>query len=380
MIRRARATWDLILRVLMKSVLLLVLATVLSAMLGLTTQGFEMTLYNSIFPGRTRLPYGDDPQRSYNVTLVDLDAMLASHEIAGSPEREDEFRVLLFGDSSIWGFLQLPDMTLTAKLNEAGVILEDGRTARFYNLGYPTMSLFKDLLVLQKGLSYHPDLILWFVTLESFPKKDQLDAPLVQWNSKAARELIQNQHLALSSADDRFIEQSVWDRTIFGSRKVIMDQIRHQIYAIMWAATGIDHEIPEIYPSPRTDLSEDPVFHGYDPEDLELEDLSFDILEAGMAIAGEVPVILINEPIFIAPNADVGIRYNFYYPRWAYDFYRSALLRVGRENGWTLIDLWNLLPPSSFTDTAIHTNEQGTEVMAEALLSELQLDSNRRTK
>jgi len=44
-----------------------------------------------------------------------------------------------------------------------------GKQARVYNLGYPTMSLTKDLLILSRALHYQPDLIIWLVTLESFP-------------------------------------------------------------------------------------------------------------------------------------------------------------------------------------------------------------------
>ncbi len=46
--------------------------------------------YNVIFPGRERLPYGDQPDRSYNISLYQLEAMFASHEIAGAPESGED--------------------------------------------------------------------------------------------------------------------------------------------------------------------------------------------------------------------------------------------------------------------------------------------------
>lgn len=371
MIERIHATWTFLLRTLMKTTLLLALAGVASAVLGSSMQGVEITLYNSVFPGRKRLPYADDPQRSYNVTLVDIEAMFASHEIAGAARRGDEFRVLLLGDSSIWGFLQPAERTLAEELNEANILLEDGRRARFYNLGYPTMSLFKDLLLLQKGITYQPDLILWFVTLESFPRHKQLEAPLVQWNADPALDLIRQYRLDISREDERYITQDLWDRSLFGSREIIMDQIRHQMYAVMWTATGVDHAIPDAYTPPRREFEDDMSFQGYLPDELEESDLSFDILDAGLALAADLPVVLINEPIFISPDTTAGIRYNFYYPHWAYDLYREALMRRSEERGWTYIDLWDLLPPESFTDTAIHTTEKGTAAIADALILEL---------
>ena len=50
--------------------------------------------YNHIFPGRKRLPYGENPERAYNLSLFNLEAMFASHELAGSVKADDEYRVI----------------------------------------------------------------------------------------------------------------------------------------------------------------------------------------------------------------------------------------------------------------------------------------------
>ena len=44
--------------------------------------------------------------------------------------------------------------------------MPDGRLLRAYNLGYPVMSLTKDLLLLELAHSYTPNLVVWCVTLE----------------------------------------------------------------------------------------------------------------------------------------------------------------------------------------------------------------------
>ncbi len=43
--------------------------------------------------------------------------MFASHEISAGAKPADEFRVILIGDSSTWGFLLPADQTLAAYLN-----------------------------------------------------------------------------------------------------------------------------------------------------------------------------------------------------------------------------------------------------------------------
>ncbi len=128
-----------------------------------------LSAYNILFPGRLRLPYGEDPTQSYNLSLFNLEAMFASHAVA-APKAANEYRVVLIGDSSTWGYYLKPDQTSSAYLNQANLTWSDGRKMRFYNLGYPTQSLAKDLLILNHALRYQPDMILWVVSLESFSR------------------------------------------------------------------------------------------------------------------------------------------------------------------------------------------------------------------
>ena len=46
----------------------------------------RVSAYNHLFPGRQRLPYSDDPQHAYNLSLYNLEAMFASHELAAGPK------------------------------------------------------------------------------------------------------------------------------------------------------------------------------------------------------------------------------------------------------------------------------------------------------
>ena len=70
----------------------------------------RLSLYNRLLPGRLRLPYGDEPSKAYNLSLYNLEAMFSSHQI-GAAKPPDEYRVILIGDSSTWGFLLPADQT-----------------------------------------------------------------------------------------------------------------------------------------------------------------------------------------------------------------------------------------------------------------------------
>jgi hypothetical protein len=96
--------------------------------------------------------------------------------------------------------------------------------------------------------------------------------------------------------------------------------------------------------------------------------LDIDFLGAGMEIAGDVPILLVNEPIFISQGQNSDLRYNSFYPRWAYDDYRDLLAVETAENGWDYLDLWDSIPADEFTDTPVHLTADGTAMLANLLM------------
>ena len=148
----------------------------------------KLSLYNCIFPGRERFPFGET-SAAYNLSLFDLDAMFASHVLARDREVAEEYRVLLIGDLSVWGTLLTPEQTLAGQLNSSAVSA-CGKTVRAYNLGYPYISLMQDLMILDQALEYQPDMVIWLTTLESFPRDKQLTSPIVANNAERVRDLI----------------------------------------------------------------------------------------------------------------------------------------------------------------------------------------------
>ncbi len=323
--------------------------------------------YNHIFPGRIRLPYGEKPEEAYNLSLFSLEAMFAAHELNGAPKPSDEYRVILVGDSSVWGFLLKPEDTLGAYLNTRQLTIPGGRTVRVYNLGYPTMSLAKDLLMLSRGLEYQPNLIIWLVTLESFPYAKQLASPILQHNPGPVRELIAANQLNLDPNDPAFVDKSYWDRTIIGERRALADILRLQLYGLMWGATGIDQFYPDQFAPPQENLSPEETFHDMQPPELNPGDLAYNILESGVKMAGNVPVLFVNEPIYISQGENSHIRYNFFYPHWAYDQYRQFMEALSQEKGWYYLDVWDIVPPGEFSNSAIHLTPVGSALLADKI-------------
>jgi hypothetical protein len=350
-----------LLRALIKGLLLFALINLLMAGLSETHLG-RVSGYNSVFPGRARLPFGETPREAYNFSLFDLDAMFASHELHGAKDGES-LRILIIGDSSVWGTLLQPEETLAGQLNRLDLMTRDGRPIRFYNLGYPTLSLTKDLLLLDRALAYRPDGVIWMVTLDAFPRVSQLSVPLVANNPRAVGRLLARHDLP---GADGLKETEFWQRTLVGQRKNAADIIRLQLYGVLWAATGIDQAYPLDYPLAQVDLAADRSFMGR--ETLAREELAFDVLRAGRRALGEIPLLVVNEPILISRGENSDIRYNFYYPRWAYDQYRQWLPEAADEAGFAYLDSWDLVPPEAFTNSAIHIDRAGTTLLAESVV------------
>jgi len=363
--------WKFYSGVLLKALALFIIVSFLLAFLYPFESIGKVSAYNILFPGRTRLPYGDDPSKSYNLSLFNLAAMFASHRIAADLKPDSEFRVILIGDSSAWGYLLSPNDNLAAQLNRKQTILRDGRELKYYNLGYPVMSLTKDLVILSEAMRYQPDMVIWLVTLESFPNDKQLYPALLQQNPNKIQALIHDYKLDLSPEDPTLADGNVSLRTIAAARRELADLVRLQLYGVLWSATGIDHYIPEIFPTKQEDLTADLNFHIWEAPSFDSSELAFDILRAGHDVAASIPIWIINEPIFISSGENSDIRYNFYYPRWAYDDYRQMMQAQSVISSWHYSDFWDVVPPEEFTNTAVHLSPYGTSILADAISSAL---------
>jgi hypothetical protein len=243
-----------------------------------------------------------------------------------------------------------------------------GKQVREYNLGYPTISLMKDLMILDQAKHYQPDMIIWLTTLEAFPKDKQFDSPIVANNAERVRQLIINYPLPMDPNHPDLVNSSKWDQTFVSRKRALADLLRLQIYGVLWASTGIDQFYQEDYERAQIDLEPNDEFHGLDS----LQDaLAFDVLDAGMS-AVPVPTILVNEPMLISNGVNSDIRYNFFYPRWAYDEYRQLMAEHATARNWYYLDLWDLVPLQEFTNSAIHLTPDGEFILGGEIAEAIQ--------
>jgi hypothetical protein len=353
-------SWEFVLRVLIKATILFVLLNIIFAIL----QPMETIGAMSLNSQRQRLPYGED-DRAYNLSLNNLPAMFASHEVS-QPKADNEFRVLLIGDSSNWGILLRPEETLAGYINANDTTLADGRTVRAYNLGHPIMSLTKDLMLLDYAMQYDPDMVVWLTTLESFALEEQLSPPIVQNNAQRVQNLIQTYSLNLDIDDEGFVEPEFLDLTIVGQRRELADWLRLQAFSVMWTVTGIDQFYPDEYKLRSEDFDDDISWYNFEePTDFTTDDIAFDVIRAGIERVGEVPILLINEPTFISDGDNSDLRYNFWYPRWAYDQYRELYSDLADQNDWNYLDLWDIIDSAEFTDSPVHLTPKGSQQLSE---------------
>ena len=357
-------SWRFICRVILKGFVLFAIANLVFAVSDPLPFIGRISIYNWLVPGRDRLPYWESNE-SYNLGLNSLEALFSSHKIS-QPKRSDEYRVIVVGDSSVWGILLNNSDTLTGNLNKAQIKIGD-KTLAAYNIGHPVMSITKDLMLLEYALNYQPDLIVWLVTLEGMPYPKQLDAPLAQNNPVRIRSLISRFNLKLDVHDSRFVDPDFWGRTIIGQRRPLADWWRLQLYGIDWAATGID-QVNGPYTPRSNDLEADATWQEFNQQvGFQAGDIALDVLSAGYQLAGKIPMLTINEPIFVADGLNSNIRYNFWYPQWAYDHYRDLMIQAARRENWNYVDLWDRIAPQDFTDSPVHLTANGSQQLSVAV-------------
>jgi len=347
--------------VVLKALCLFVLINILFAVVNPRIADFST--YNKFFPGLARMPFGDSSD-SLTVTVDDVRAMFAAHAIS-SEKQPDELRVVLIGDSSIWGDGLSVHDTLSEQLNRLGSQC-NGKTIKVYNLGYPHPSILKDLVFIDEVKKRQPDLIIWFMTLNTLMNQSRLN-PFITENREHILKLLDAYDISFAPRKTLSEQQeSFYQKTVIGKRSFLARWIKLQALGITWSATNEDLRVVPIHAEAISlDVKKDPRYRNIPPGTDLRTSLLLDVLDAGFDIAGETPVILVNEPIFIATGVHSEIRYNDLYPRWAYDQYRAVIATETQTSSWRYLDLWDAIPPKYFTDASFHLSAEGERLLAD---------------
>ena len=344
-----------------RPVRVVVKALVLFAMANLAFAYFNpaigrLSIFNHLVNGRLRFP----------VSTQNMDALFASHVISAGPKPANEYRVILLGDSSVWGFTLLAPDILSEQINRMDLVTCAGKTVKAYDLAYPLPSFMRDLLILDKARQYHPDLIVWSTTMEMF-LPDNSEMEFLVYQPDRVMQLVKNYDLKVPDASNLKIS-SFWEKTILGQRARIKVAFTDQLDGLHWAATGVDVTIMPAIPL-ADKVSASSTYHGFAPADLTslVATFQFSAFDAGRKLAGNVPIYYFNEPMFITSGKNSSIRYNSGYPRWAYDEYRTRIGQWMKEQNLPYDDFWNIIPPSEFTDSPLHLMPEGERQLAARL-------------
>jgi hypothetical protein len=229
----------------------------------------------------------------------------------------------------------------------------------------------KDLVILDQALEHEPDLVIWFVTLNTLIS--QRINPFLVANRERTIDVLDAYDISFQQSkrlsED---EHGFWERTLIGQRSNLARSLKLQVLGILWTATGADtNTLAEDEPA-NFDIDDDPRYRGMEPPADLREMLLFGAISAGHAMADPVPVLIVNEPMYIAPQAEGMVRYNAGYPRWAYDQYREAMAAQAENAGWVYLDLWDAIPPQYFLDPALHLGAAGERLLIEQINPALQ--------
>lgn len=95
--------------------------------------------------------------------------------------------------------------------------------------------------------------------------------------------------------------------------------------------------------------------------------LMLNVISSADAMAYPIPILIVNEPIFIASGKNSQQYYDSYYSRQLYDQYRSIISDWAHNHHQPYVDAWDSVSGSEFTDTPFHLSANGERQLASLL-------------
>lgn len=324
----------------------------------------QASIHNTLIPGRLRVPYGGEEDSGYARSTTNIDLMLAVHEIAGAPNAIDEFRVLLMGNSSAWGYLMDDTETLSENINRQNLVMADGRRVRAFNLAMPGMYATKDLLLMERVNAFKPDLVVWLVNIENFRRAAQSEFFFNCDNLPALRPILERYKIGDLSCPFE-PSNSLFRRTLVGQRREIADVLFSQLDGLLWAATGIDHNVLKPRTLPRQ-MNSDTDWMGNPGPVMQEDWLVLNAMDAASGLV-KAPMLVVNEPILTLNGINDHLKYNRYFPRWAFDQGSAMIEDRAGKLGMQYLNLWNAVSADQFTDNEVHYTATAAQHVADLI-------------
>ncbi len=320
-----------------------------------------------IFDGGRRL----HPLPSPRVQWLQL--LLRQHELCWRrPTQPDELRVVLGGNSAMFGFPLPVEETFADVLNRD--FAAQGVPAHVYNLGYVNTYQLKDAVILHESLAYAPDVILYPITLAEFVHAAPIVWPsLIQFfasNSGALATILGESPAGLGEPFEAY--RSVAERELPEESRFARFQEAGLMLRIAasrnadWLADRLGARVPRL-PVRTTgrQLSYDCAATHRDFT-WQYDDWStWNILAYLEQLEREhgVEVIVVNWPVAHEPVDDC---YNVRYPAADFARYDDFLRDETAKRGLRYIDLHDMLPSDAFLDS-LHVSAEGHRQIAERL-------------
>jgi hypothetical protein len=364
-------------RVLIKALVMLIVFDAAQMIFDLAGTLDRALLYRSFTPTTERL--GQANQIGDPIWWT-LDPLLDAHQIAQS-KAPDEFRVIFLGDSATFCLYCRSNEAIPSLFTQLNATI-DGKRVVGYNLAYPGSDWLKDILILKHALKYQPDAIVWLVTAKGAgdqPLPQEPDAHLITRLNAAELPALAEQYNVDTWETQRYADADAWyQRSIFTHGGRYRDWLILIARSLRNAALDPKRDLSQEYLLPGEPVTTKPVqavaeinssLPGYGT----FPNRQWELLRAGQQLANEagVPLLVVNEPTYIAGGPNTDVNYNSFYERNLYDRFRVALTEFTRQHSMTYLDLWDFLPAEDFSNTSLHYNLDGNRLVAQKLLATL---------
>lgn len=288
-------TRPMIIRAVIKGVMLFILFNMGYGALQPVSYGLLPSLYNHILPGRTRF------LRNFE---YDAYRMVDSHIV--SQASPSAFNIVILGSSEIWGSRTGPAEAVPAYMDRIGMVAQDGRPVRIYNLGFPFPNGIKDLMILdmlaRKHLPVDLVMISSFSTTLSVTSHFVIDA-----NPQLRSEVLDHYHL--TSFYESLLPRTVNIFPLWDDRTALSAWSTTQLRGLMWTLNHDDMDtwsaglrailpVRDKFPAPNG------AFDAYGMRPSDAPALEKAILRALAQFSQEqaVPLIVLEAPLPVETN------------------------------------------------------------------------------
>jgi len=309
-----------------------------------------------------------------------LELGLRQHEVCWRRfSHPDEVRVFLAGNSAVYGFPLPAEESLSGVLNRR---FDDNHIgAHVFNLAAVLTYQLKDALILRESLRYHPDAIVYAVTLSEFAHYPEGPAAFTDLSYWPWRSLVDffasNRSATLAFAREQppgLGEPLDIYRQFLGTPPArLRDSTAPNlagtfIRAVVreYAQRLLKRALPDLavesagrqttYDCEKITREREPLYRHW-------QDWNIIAFLEGLQAATGAPVLVVNWPVAHEP---VGDCYNVRYPAAALHAYDEWMSAETEKRGLSYLDLHDLLPAEEFIDS-LHVTAEGQRKIASAI-------------